>query len=138
MFNELFNNKEWVRTNLRGFNPNNCDQVFEHVVRVHPHYGCATTEYTKWNSFLQTNRRTISMDDAARFADAVVCFCFEAMGNDNAHAESLKEGIASGIGSIIAFMSIPAFIALNHSNPAVRAEFARIFELARKIGDLGG
>lgn len=138
VFDELFDNKEWAEKNLRGtFDPKDVDRVFDYVLRVHPHFGCTTTKFAKWDAFLRANQRTISIDDAARLADAVVVFSFEALGNDPDQAKALKKGIAEGVGSIFSAMSTPAFIAINHSDPSVRDQFKGLFELARNM-DRGG
>lgn len=128
--NELFDNEKWVDKNLVGrFDRGDVDTVFAFVKRTHPMFGCVSMRFPLSDVYVRKNRSTITLQETARFADAVVVFCFEALGKDPEQLPS--DDIIATTTADLKVMSLAscAYIALHHSDPIVRGKYERAFHL---------
>jgi hypothetical protein len=117
----LFDHKAWLAAVPAGvLDPSDIDKCFEYVLRNHPLSGVATVGSVGKQELL-----ALSIEEAAGYADAVTVFCCEALSPHQ--TQNLDFGLDDFNDTALGNL---AFIAVNHSDAAVRARCrAKFLEL---------
>jgi len=116
----LMDNRAWVAEHAVRLAPHDIEACFAYIREHHPFHGGAFEATTTRHASYPHSKE---LDVLATYADAVAVCCFEAIGARPIRATDLADIHLTGLGNA-------AFIALHHSNPLVRAAYARAVDIA--------
>jgi hypothetical protein len=121
---EFTTNAKWVADNKAILFPDDPNRTMSVVATEHPLHGMAAPL-----GLLQRNMRLIkymNLEKLSGYADAVTVCCFEVIGKTD------KPGVE--IGSNLTSLGGMAWIALHHSDPAIRAAFLHTLRKETRFG----
>lgn len=109
-------NTRWVEDNKHILDPNNVQATFAVVRKTHPRAGAAYDVLSL--EMIRDKLKDMTVEDIAKYADAVTICCYEVLGNDNEPPQTDKQSLnTTALGN-------SAYIALYHSKEEVRKKYA--------------
>ncbi len=118
----VFDNARWVSEHASMLIPADPDATFNTVVHMHPLGGCSVQPMPSMAQFM----RLQSIAAMSTYADAVTVCCYEELGRRDDSFRVISRGTA------VTSLAGLAYIALHHSDPAVRARAVDTLHRARR------